>query len=302
MSARNPRSKVKVVKYSQTPNIFKLEGNKLGRPYHRLPKAFLLHFDVTDAKLNTYFLRKFRVNATLGAFNFAMDKEEKHAEIIISQFGMIGFDVDRDLLSCILNDYYGLARPEDIGEEPQDGEKSALFPLSRTEERLKSKLALDIVRLIIHPGMMGTQLELKPDLSAVNSQWSYKVSFSLNGYPSGQFHIYLDHHHADLLLAEIRRKMSRSQPTAHEENKAARSIKLLVDTLPLELNARVAQLQMMVAQLAAIKPGDILPVSLAQKFPVFVGKQQLFNALIVEDRTRLYLTEIVENITEDKAL
>jgi len=302
MSTRNPRSKVKVVKYSQTPNIFKLEGNKLGRPYHRLPKAFLLHFDVTDAKLNTYFLRKFRVNATLSPFSFAMDKEEKHAEIIMSQFGMIGFDVDRDLLSCILNDYYGLARPEEIGEEQSESDKAELFPLSRTEERLKSKLALDIVRLIIHPGMMGTQLDLKHDLSAVNSQWSYKVSFGLNGYPSGKFHIYLDHHHADLLLAEIRRKMSRSQPTDHEENKAARSIKLLVDTLPLELNARVAQLQMMVAQLTTIKPGDILPVSLAQKFPVFVGKQQLFNALIVEDRTHLFLTEIVENITEDKAL
>ncbi len=33
-----------MLKYSKTPGIFKLEGNRLGRPYHHLPTLFTGNF------------------------------------------------------------------------------------------------------------------------------------------------------------------------------------------------------------------------------------------------------------------
>ncbi len=44
-----------MLKYSKTPGIFKLEGNRLGRPYHRLPTLFTGNFDVIDSHLGSYF-------------------------------------------------------------------------------------------------------------------------------------------------------------------------------------------------------------------------------------------------------
>ena len=49
-----------MLKYSKTPGIFKLEGNRLGRPYHRLPTLFTGNFDVIDSHLGSYFLKKHR--------------------------------------------------------------------------------------------------------------------------------------------------------------------------------------------------------------------------------------------------
>lgn len=47
-----------MLKYSKTPGIFKLEGNRLGRPYHHLPTLFTGNFDVIDSHLGSYFLKK----------------------------------------------------------------------------------------------------------------------------------------------------------------------------------------------------------------------------------------------------
>lgn len=46
-----------MLKYSQTPGIFKLEGNRLGRPYHRLPTMFTGSFDTIESHLGNYFLK-----------------------------------------------------------------------------------------------------------------------------------------------------------------------------------------------------------------------------------------------------
>ncbi len=53
-----------MLKYSKTPGIFKLEGNRLGRPYHHLPTLFTGNFDVIDSHLGSYFLKKHRSNIT----------------------------------------------------------------------------------------------------------------------------------------------------------------------------------------------------------------------------------------------
>ena len=72
----------------------------------------------------------------------------------------------------------------------------------------------------------------------------------------------------------------------------------IINTLPLSLDVKVAEINMNVADLTMIKAGDILPISLADKFPVAIGQSALFSALIVEDSDKLLLSDITENISE----
>ncbi|MGC6643279.1 FliM/FliN family flagellar motor switch protein, partial [Escherichia coli] len=44
--------------------------------------------------------------------------------------------------------------------------------------------------------------------------------------------------------------------------------------------------------LTQIKAGDILPISLGETFPVAIGQSELFSALIVEDKDKLFLSEL----------
>ena len=74
-----------MLKYSKTPGIFKLEGNRLGRPYHRLPTLFTGNFDVIDSHLGSYFLKKHRSNITLKKIGCEMDIINKNAELMVSQ-------------------------------------------------------------------------------------------------------------------------------------------------------------------------------------------------------------------------
>ncbi|BAT42398.1 predicted lateral flagellar export/assembly protein, C-terminal part [Escherichia albertii] len=58
------------------------------------------------------------------------------------------------------------------------------------------------------------------------------------------------------------------------------------------LHVKIAELSMNVADLAQIKAGDILPISLGETFPVAIGQSELFNALIVEDKDKLFLSDL----------
>ena len=81
------------------------------------------------------------------------------------------------------------------------------------------------------------------------------------------------------------------QQVAKSVNKPA-LIKEIIRSLPLTLNVKIAELSMNVADLAQIKAGDILPSSLGETFPVAIGQSELFSALIVEDKDKLFLSEL----------
>ena len=66
----------------------------------------------------------------------------------------------------------------------------------------------------------------------------------------------------------------------------------IIRSLPLTLNVKIAELSMNVADLTQIKAGDILPISLGETFPVAIGQSELFSALIVEDKDKLFLSEL----------
>lgn len=268
--------------------MIKLEINKLGRPYHKIPQIFNDMHDSLDIKLNTYFLKKYRVNAALKTMRFEMDIVQKQAQILTSDVGSLAFDIERSLLLSILNDYYGL------NKERQDITPSPEAPVTKTEERLKNKLAQELVSLIAGEALFGKTLLIKADPTSLITHWSYRIQFTLDGY-EGQFSLLLDTLHVDRLLANLRQQGESSLPDRPETG-----IKTSFMTLPVRLHGRLATVPLTVAALLQLKSGDILPVTLSDRIPLFIGKQPLFNAVIAEEQGKLFFSEFNE-LTNEKA-
>lgn len=273
------------------PDLVKLEVNKLGRPWHKLPKIMNDCFDILDARLSIYFLKKFRVNVMLKNMTFAIDKHYKNTLIFSTDYGNLGFDIDRILLLNILHDYYGLSK--DSTQVVPDLSQ----PISKTEERLRNKLGQELTALIINKETFGEELEIKNDYSTVMSQWSWCITFSLEGYEQGGFTLLLDPLHVDRMLATLRKPDSGDGE--RESALSAGQVEKLFYDLPLKLNGRLASLNLTVAQIADIEPGDIIPISLNQPVPVFIGKEQIFTADIAEDRGKLLLSEFNDKTGEN---
>lgn len=280
-----------MLKYSQTPGIFKLEGNRLGRPYHRLPTMFMSKFDVIDSRLNNYFLKKHRTSITLKKIDCEMDITNKTADLMASQVGHLAFDIDRSLLLTLLSNFYGLEEARDDASPDRP---------TKTEMRLKSRLAMDICSLIFHKDTLGIPLSIKIDTSTVCTRWAYQIALNLTDDESGRFYILLDDAHTDHILNFLRKKENARTPEDAQQRQESRraAVNALTKTLPLTLRVNVAQFPLSVAELTTLKVGDILPITLPETFPVYIGKSEIFHALIVEDREKLYLSEITETTTE----
>lgn len=285
----NKRQNNRVYRSHDLTDIMTLEINKLGRPYHRVPKIFTDKFDILDAKLSTYFLKKYRVNVALHDLKFKMDCEHKHALIFSTSFGNIGFDIDRPLLLNILNDYYGLNK--DNLQVATDINAT----VTKTEERLKNKLGLEIANLILDRDIFARELEIKNDYSTLINKWSYKLSFSLEGYSQGCLHILLDNHHIDRLLAALRNPQSDSK---NADVFSKETLEYLIEQLPIKLTGRLSNLTLTVEQLCQLKAGDVLSVPMPDRFPIFIGKEQPFSAVIAEDRGKLFFSEFNDKINE----
>ncbi|MNC80268.1 Surface presentation of antigens (SPOA) [compost metagenome] len=70
--------------------------------------------------------------------------------------------------------------------------------------------------------------------------------------------------------------------------------------MPLTLNGKLASINLTVAQLLEMTPGDIIPVSLNTPLPVSIGNEQLFSAIVAEDRGKLFLTDFNDKTPEMK--
>lgn len=281
--------RIRIHQRDKLPVLVKFDVNKLGRPWHRLPKKMNSCFDILDARLSIYFLKKFRVNVALKNMTFSIDQNFKNTKIFSTPYGNIAFDIDRILLLNILHDYYGLSK------ESNHIAPDLSQPITKTEERLKNKLAQELTHLVMNKETFGEDLAIKNDYSAVISQWSWCITFELEGYDCGSFTVLLDHFHIDRMLAELRApERSEDQNT----QMSASQIERIFDSLPLKLNGRLASLNLTVAQLVDIEAGDIIPISLNEPLPVFIGKEQIFNAIISEDRNKLFLSEFNDKTNE----
>lgn len=284
--------RIRIHQQDDLPELVKLDVSKLGRPWHKLPKLMNDSFDILDSRLGIYFLKKLRVNAALESMTFAIDQHYKNAQIFSTAYGNIGFVIDRILLLNILHDYYGLSKDSNH-IEPDDS-----LPITKTEERLKSKLGQELTSLVICKETFGEELDIKVDYSTVINQWAWCITFTLEGYSHGSFTILLDNYHVDQMLAALRTPDANERATEKSVTLSPGQIERLFDSLPLKLNGRLASLNLTVAQVADIKPGDIIPIAINEPLPVFIGKEQIFEAAIAEDRSKLFLCDIHDKTTE----
>lgn len=284
--------RIRIHRQDDLPDLVKLDVSKLGRPWHKLPKLMNDNFDILDARLSIYFLKKLRVNAALKTMSFAIDQSYKNAQTLSTPYGNIAFVIDRILLLNILHDYYGLSKDSNHIAPDES------LPITKTEERLKSKLGLELTSLILFKDTFGEDLDIKVDYSTVVSQWSWCITFTLEGYDFGSFTVLLDHHHVDRMLATIRTPETGGQNPPKSTPLSPKQIEQLFDNLPLRLNGRLASLNLTVAQIADIKPGDIIPIAMNDHFPIFIGKEQIFEATIAEDRSKLFLCDVYDKTTE----
>ena len=282
-----------MLKYSQTADIVNLDSHRLGRPYHRLPSLFMSKFDILESRIGNYFLKKHRTRLTLKKIACAIDIKNKNADLLASDLGYLAFDIDRPLLLTILNNFYGLDSQED------ESSHTALLP-TKTEARLRTRLALDLCRILFHQEAWGLPLNVKADSSTLISQWAYQITFTLGDEMESGFHILLDNAHTDCFLNMLRQK-ERPQTDAtslDRKNRNRAVVSKLIETLPLSLDVKIATLSMDVASLTAIRAGDIFPLTLPDTFPVFIGQSPLFHALIVEENDRLFLSDITPTVPE----
>lgn len=284
--------RIRIHQQNNLPDLVKLDVSKLGRPWHKLPKLMNDSFDILDARLSIYFLKKLRVNAALESMTFVIDKHYKNAQIFSTPYGNIGFVIDRILLLNVLHDYYGLSK--DTNHIAPDES----LPVTKTEERLKSKLGQELTSLIICKETFGEELDIRVDYSSVINQWVWGITFTLAGYSHGSFTVLLDNHHVDQMLATLRAPDGSARAVEQSMSLSPAQIERLFDSLPLKLTGRLASLNLTVAQIADIKPGDIIPIAINEPVPVFIGKEQIFEAAIAEDRSKLFLCDIHDKTTE----
>lgn len=282
--------RLKIHQRQSLPEMVKIDTRKLGRPWHKLPGLMNDKFDVIDAQISIYFIKKLRSNAALKKMCFDNDLTCKNTQVYVTPFGHVAFDIDRRLMLDILQSYYGISqgsvnRPKDI-----------LQPISRTEERLKDTIGRDIIQRLIGNILFAQELELKHDNTVIMHQWAWSVTFFLDTTENGSFTLYFDQAHIDKMLATLRVTARENTSLSNPLNTG--QVEYLFNSLPLTLNACLASVNLTVAQLAAIKTGDIIPVHLNSPVPINVADRKIYEAAIGEDQGKLFLYDINDGSTE----
>lgn len=288
----NSPNRIRIYHKNDCPDVTHIEVNKLGRAYHKIPKIISENFDGIESRLSIFFLRKYRMNAVLRSMTFDTDCHFKHAQIFENAYGNIGFDINRAFLLNILHTYYGLSK------DSKPGDADSQQPVTKTEERLKNKLGHELAQLVMVQEILDQPMELKNDYSAVINQWAWSIQFWLEGYDEYCFSLLLDTHHVDILLASLRDDSPLSGQKTGSLTPA--QIEHMFVSMPLTLNGKLASINLTVAQLLEMTPGDIIPVSLNTPLPVSIGNEQLFSATVAEDRGKLFLTDFNDKTPEMK--
>ncbi|EPB4501301.1 FliM/FliN family flagellar motor switch protein [Yersinia enterocolitica] len=283
------KTKARVYSSDSLPEIMTLDINKLGRPYHKIPKIVGNYFAVIESQISLYFLKKYRINITLKDIKFKTDCHYKNVQTLSSQVGNIAFDIDRSLLLNILNDYYGLTKEKNNSSIEDNTQKT------QTEERLKNKLSIEIADLILNQPMFGEPLVIKNNNATPIVNWSYRMDFLLKDYEDGGFTLLIDTPHVDRLLNTLH--------TEGREEKKTQTLSMaqfnqLVSQLPIRLTSQLSCNDLTFFDLMEIKEGDIIPASLPERFPVFIGKKPLFSAVVTESRGKLFLSEFNDKTNE----
>ena len=259
-------------------SLIRLKPHKLGRHYHKVPIYIKESASKHPRIISDYFLRSFRINIELSRVEVHESRTEEPSQTYASAFGRVGFSIDRPLLAEILECYYG-------GTTSATG---SLPPPNTSELRLSERLGKDVADMFARMVLGGQSLGHieKYENAYEQVQWEYVAEFRYLSHVSEQqasLFLYLDHDLVDELTSRLSER-----PVAACNFDPLEQIK----SLPLQMDCVVASLQMSLAEVLALRPGDILATRLQDPVEVRVNQQRLFRGSIFEDNGSLFLTAL----------
>lgn len=258
--------------------LVKLKPHKLGRHYHKVPQYIAEALNKYPRIIGDYFLRNFRVH--LEQKSIVVDETALVDPdcVFRSALGKVGFSIDRALLAEVLEGYYGGVNVPG----------SELSPVSTSEERMRDRLGRDLSELFCRAILGGASLgKLEAyDNAYDRPSWDYRVELTFqNHVTSGMsaMHIYLDQQVADVLISKMAGPGSPSTTCDPLEN---------IKRLPVRMECIVASMQMMLADVLALRPDDIVMVRMQDRCDVRIAQQKLFRGAIFESDGSLCLTSL----------
>ncbi len=259
--------------------LTRLKPQKLGRHYHKIPQYIRELTSKHPRIISDYFLRNYRINLELNRVDVHEQQLQRPAECTYRcPFGKVGFAIDRALLTEALECYYGgTCLPSH--DEP---------PISTSEQRMRERLGKDIANLFARKLLSGATFgELVRHENAYEQvEWEYVAEFSYTSHLTGSqssIFIFLDNPLVDELTSRLTGPAT-SRPTGSPANN--------IRHLPVRLDCVIAALQMPLAQVLALKPGDILMVRLLERCEVQINQQKLFRGSLFEEDGALFLTSL----------
>lgn len=256
--------------------LLRLKPHKLGRHYHKVPIFIKESSSKHPRIIADYFLRNFRITLELIQVNVHEEYSGEPTLRFKSALGRIGFSIDRALLAEVLENYYG--------GTPLAGE---LPPPNTSEQRLGERLGKEVTDLFGRMLMGGKAIgNLERYENAYEEvQWEYVAEFRYRA-PSGllaSLYVFLDPDLVDEVTAQVN---ERPAPRADVDPMEQ------IRQLPLHLNCVLASMQMSLADVLGLRPGDILMTRLREPIEVCVNQHPLFRGSIFEESGSLYLTSL----------
>ncbi len=268
----------KVIHGVPTDSLVRLKPQKLGRHYHKVPQFIRETMTRYPRLLSDYFLRNYRINLELQKIDIHEQLAEEAACIFRCPMGKIGFSLDRALLTEALECYYGgTCLPN-----------ASMPPISSSESRMRSRLSQDIAELFGRAMLGGESLgRLVPhDNTYEEVHWEYIAEFQYLSHVTqsrASLFIYLDNHLVDELTLRL------TGPHApREAGNPVNNIK----HLPVRLDCVLAALQMPLAQVLGLRPGNVIPIRLRERCDVQISGHRLFNGTLFEEDGALFLTSL----------
>lgn len=261
-----------------TESLTRLKPQKLGRHYHKIPHYIREYSAKHPRIISDYFLRNYRINLELLKVEVHELAPREPDCIYRSPLGKVGFAIDRSLLTEALECYYGgTCLPSH--EAP---------PVSTSEQRMRARLGMDVSQLFARSILAGETFgKLQTHDNAYDEAvWEYVAQFHFTSHITGtqaSILIYLD---TDL-VDELTSRLASPAPAQHGGTSLNQ-----IRELPVRLDCVVASLQMPLAQVLALRPGDILPMRLLERCDVQINQQKLFRGAIFEDDGSLFLTSL----------
>ncbi|SDT23276.1 flagellar motor switch protein FliM [Halopseudomonas xinjiangensis] len=267
------------VQHGVPPDAFvRLQPHKLGRHYHKVPHYISEAANKYPRVIGDYFLRNFRVH--LEQKSIAVDETVNGDPdcVFRSTLGKVGFSIARTLLGEVLEGYYG-------GVNVPGSESS---PISTSEERMRDRLGREVSELFGRAILGGTSLgKLEAyDNAYDRPSWDYRVGLTFENHvtsTTSSMHIYLDHQIADLLISKMAGPGSATSMGDPLDN---------IKRLPVRMECIVASMQMMLADVLALRPDDIILVRMQERCDVRIAQHRLFRGAIFESDGSLCLTSL----------